>query len=520
MSQTKEIAVGNWLKDNPLIKYFSSNPPKASPLIIITILFVIAAYVWFISFGLWTTWHDTTDYYDQLATAFEHGSLSLEKKVEPALLTLANPYNPKERQGIDYPLDFSMYKGRYFLYFGPVPALLLAVLKLLGFGRIGDQYLVFLFSSGWFVFQSLLIIELRQQLFPDTPKGMLPICIFCAGLISPISWMLTEGRIYEAAITGGQFFFLAGLYFIIKDLAKGSLRPARLFLGGILWVFAVGSRITLVLPIGFFTIIIILLYMKSYFQTRAVSRTLVPAAALLLPLALGMVLMGWYNWARFDSILETGWSYQLSTPYLQKYRSDLFSTLYILPNSYEYVVAPPRIDRVFPFLHSVRARGYLLFSFIKLPAIYHTRAITGILFSTPFILFAGISFISILLPKKLLEYQNPVKIDTDYLRWTLMGLSGSFLFGFAPIVSHFWVVTRYITDFSPSLVLLSILGFWLGYRFLAPWPMARKVYLFGGVSLMFASVVISSLLVLSIRTPNYQAWNPVLWNHLTNLFSW
>ena len=68
-----------------------------------------------------------------LATAFEHGSFSLEAKPNPALLALPDPYDPSARAGINYPKDFSLYKGRYYLYFGPVPALILAIFKRYGF---------------------------------------------------------------------------------------------------------------------------------------------------------------------------------------------------------------------------------------------------------------------------------------------------------------------------------------------------------------------------------------------------
>jgi len=305
----------------------------------------------------------------------------------------------------------------------------------------------------------------------------------------------------------------------MRALAKDSTLPGRFLIGGSLWACAVGSRITLVLPIGFFTLTIFFLCVRSYFQTKSLSKILYSMASLGLPLAIGIAILGWYNWARFGSVLETGWSYQLSTPFLQKYGPQLFSPLYILPNLYEYLAAPPKVNDIFPFLHPIRARGYLLFPYIILPKIYHTRAMTGIIFSTPFVLFTGLSIISILFTKRVVKSQTNLDNGTYLLKWIVMGLLGSFLFGFAPIVSHFWVVTRYFTDFSPSLVLLSIMGFWLGYRFLVHWIIGRKIYAAGGICLMVISVVISTLLVLSIRAPFFQAENPLLWARLSSFFS-
>ena len=520
MNQATENLPARRLKESSVKRLFSTCGPDWIDLGIgFSLFLVIISYVWFVSFGLWTTWSHTTEYYDQLATAFTHGSLSVEKEVDPALLALANPYNPAEREGINYPLDFSLYNGKYYLYFGPAPALLLAFFKLLGIGLIGDQYLVFLFACGWFIFQSLLIVELRRQFFPDTPKWILPICILFGGLISPLPWMLTEGRFYEAASTSGQFFFLAGLYFNLRSLAKDSTLPGRFLIGSTLWAGSLASRLTQSLPIAFLTFLIALLAVVEYFKTRSNRKTIYAIASLGLPLAIGIALLGWYNWARFGSVLETGYSYQLSTPDLQRYGPKLFLPVYILPNAYEYLVAPPQVDAVFPFLHPIRARGDLRFPFLTLPKVYHTRAMTGILCSTPFIIFAGIALAAVLFPGMGMRDRGALGIDTHLLRWIVAGLAGAFLFGFAPIVTFFWVVTRYFSDFSPALLLLSITGFWLGYCLLVNRPALHRIYAAAGITMMIASIVSSNLLMFSIRAPLFQGENPLLWHQLTSFFS-
>jgi hypothetical protein len=486
--------------------------------IAISILFVIVSYVWFISFGSWTKWLSQTNYYDQLATAFQHGSLSLETQPDPALLALPNPYNPNKRGGIDFPLDFSLYKGKFYLYFGPVPAVLLLIFKLMGSGVIGDEILAFAFISGIFISQSLLIIKLWKRFFQDIPSWVIPLCIMFCGLISPWTWMLSEARIYEAAGGGAQFFFLMGLYFIITALMD-DISPTQFFMGGISWVLALGSRITQALPIGFVTFLIALFFIRTYSQNKSLPKAIVPMLSLCLPLAIGMCALGWYNWARFDSVFETGFIYELTTPYLQKYSNVLFSPLYILPNLYEYLVAPPRFTYIFPFLQSIRGKGYLIFSFIDLPPIYYTRAVTGMIFTTPFVLFAGVPVISTLFAKTEVKDQTD-QDDNNYLyKWVVAGLLGSFLFGFATIASYFWVVTRFLADAIPSLILLAIIGFWLGYRFLNHRTIIRKLYLAGGIGLMFVSIGISTLVMLSARASIYQSINPILWNQLVSLFS-
>lgn len=510
----------NSLKENQIIPYFTTLQAHQTGLLrVVCMTFVIAIYIWFISFGTWTKWNNTSNYYNQLASAFIHGSLSLEKPVNPALLSLKNPYNPSEREGINYPLDFSLYKGKYYLYFGPAPAVMLAISKLWGIANVGDQYLAFIFIVGLFIFQSLLLIELRKNLLPNIPEWVLLSCIVFGGLISPWTWMLTEARLYEVANASGQFFFLAGLYFNILALRKDSALPLLLLIGSSLWACSLGSRITEALPIGFLAFMVVLLFVNRFFKTRERQKVIHSIASLSIPLIIGFAILGWYNWARFGSVFETGFSYELTSPYLQKYSKELFLPVYVLPNLYEYLIAPPKIIGIFPFFEPIRNRGYLFFPYIVLPKVYSTRPITGILFSVPFLFFAGLAIISMLFPKVKIPKQDDSNNSSYSLRWVIAGLLGAFIFGFAPIVSYFWVVTRYIADFSPSLVILSIIGFWLGYHFLIHWPTTQKIYTAGSIGLMLVSVFISNFLVFSMRESIYQTVNPILWNQLSDLFS-
>lgn len=519
MHEDKKTQINHQPQEKPILKHFSeSNPHQLTLLTLLSIIFVIAGYVWFISFGFWTTWRNTTSYYDQLATAFTHGSLALEKPVDPALLSLKNPYDPKERKEIAYPLDFSLYKGKYYLYFGPIPALLLAIFKFFGVGRVGDHLITFIFVSGISIFLSLLIIEIRKQFFPNIPVWIIPICIIFSGLISPLPWVLTEARVYEVANTGGQFFLIAGLYFNFRALTEKSASPSRFLIGSTLWAFALGTRPNQVLSVGFLTIMLILPAINSYLKTKQASKIIYLIASLGLPLAIVATALGWYNWARFNSVFETGYIYQLTSIYHEGNSNDLFSSLYVLPNLYEYFAAPPKILNIFPFFKPIRGRGNLLFPFLNLPKIYYTRATTGIIYSTPFIFFAIISALLLFFPK--LELRKQESSAANYLlRWLSTSLWGLFLFGLAPFALYHWVEARFFIDFSPPLVILSIIGFWSGYSFLSRWPIVRNIYTTAGTILMIVSVVVSSLLVFAMRAEIYQGWNPNLWNQLSSLLS-
>jgi len=203
---------------------------------------------------------------------------------------------------------------------------------------------------------------------------------------------------------------------------------------------------------------------------------------------------------RFDSVFETGYSYQLAGPYLQKYSHVLFSPLYLLPNLYNYLLMPPKINMTFPFLQPVEGYGADQLSILSLPQIYSVGELTGLLFSAPFVLFAGIPLVSLLSRKRDLNDQVDQENDMFFFKWLMVGLLGAFLFGFVPVITFFFVATRYIADFMSSLVLLSVIGFWQGCNFLSHKPVLHKLYVAVGMILMMTSIVVSVLLALSIHT--------------------
>jgi len=491
---------------------------QASLLTFLSGLLVLVAYIWLISSGLWIQWRTYTGYYDQLATAFSHGQLALEAKPDPALMALPDPYDPTARAGVPYPVDISLYQGRFYLYFGPAPALVLLFVKVFVSAEIGDQYLVFLFVFGILLVQSLLILRIWRRYFQDIPPWIVPVCVLVSGLIQPFSWILREPRVYNAAITGGQFFFLAGFYCVFSALDRASISNWRLVLSGWLWMAAVGSRITLVLPVFLMTLLATLWIFRTYRRERRLAGSVSALAALGLPLVLGLASLGWYNWARFGSVWDTGYSYALAAQDLQKHRQDLFSMAYALPNLYNYLFIPPKLKNLFPFLSSAYGNKGLALPYLPLPEIYYSQEITGLLFSAPFSLFAIIPLIRLPDGSKRQPMGSMGAADPFLFKWLTAGLLGSFLCEFALLLVYFWAATRFFADFMPSLLLLSLMGFWQGYRAYAARPAGRAFYLLTGLGLIGASIIVSNLLALSISSAQFRQLNPVLWRALLNLF--
>ena len=434
---------------------------RLTPLAGIAILFVLGIYLWFISIGPWRERGFTSDYYARLATSFRNGQLFLEEKPDPALLALPNPYDHKARKDVPVVGDASLYKGKYYLYFGPFPGAILALLPF----RPGDPVFVYLFIIGLFGIQTLLLISISRRFFPEASVWIIGLGILTLGLTGPFLKMLSHPFIHEAAIAGGQFLFAAGLYFAFTALKDLPVRPARLVLASLFWSFSIATRTTQLVPVGF---MVLLTWLYLFVEERKAGKPpqlWKPALALAAPLAACGVILAWYNWARFESIFEFGLYYQLAAFNLQANYDILFSRVYLIQNFYNYFLNPFELTGSFPFAYPLPGAEQPVLPFVELPNLYAVEGrFAGALLSTPVLLFSIIPILY--LGTTFIERIKKGSKTDVFFNWTLTALLGSALAGAIPTLLLFYVGFRYETEFIASLTLLAVLGFSQSYLFL------------------------------------------------------
>src|SRR5262245_44148663 len=200
------------------------------------------AYVFFVSAGRFTRWPTYLTFLDDQAEGFRAGHLHLAIEPARALLAKRDPFDPAWK-----PLwywDASLYGGHYYLYWGPVPALLLAGWKTLFRVRaqIGDQYVVFALASLQALAGMLLIDRLHRRLCPAVPGFLVALAIAVFAFANPTLYNLARAGVYEAAIVGGHAFLIAGLLFAFDAISAVGRQRSRLVLAGGCWVLAVGCR--------------------------------------------------------------------------------------------------------------------------------------------------------------------------------------------------------------------------------------------------------------------------------------
>ncbi len=302
---------------------------------------VLMVYVWFGTAGYWTRWPASTNYYDMQATAFQHGQIALLLKPDPALLAMPDPYDVPARKaqpGLAYVFDGSFYHGKFYLYWGPVPAVMLALVKYVAPLAIGDQYLVFAFVAGLFLIQVLLILWIWSRFFQHLPSWTVWMGILLVGLASPWTWLLNQPEIYEASIAAGQFFFLGGLFIALLALARPTLSPWRFAMAGILWGCAVGSQWILALPVLFMALMLFW-WLTNPNRPQEEARTVQLAlGSFVIPIVAVVLLLGWYNWVRFGSVFESGLRYQLSGINYRDHYDEIFLLGYVPANFRNYFI--------------------------------------------------------------------------------------------------------------------------------------------------------------------------------------
>jgi hypothetical protein len=459
---------------------------------------IVLIYIWVISIGTWTKWPATTYYYDLLANAFRQGHLHLEIKPDPALLALKDPYNPDNREGIPVLWDLALYKGEYYLYWGPVPALLLAAIKPFYATPVPDNVLTLIFIVGLLFFQILLILEIWKSYFQEAPGWTVLLCISFTGLINPILYMLVEPRIYEAAVAAAQFFFIGGLYWLFAAFKKPSL--TNLALAGIFFTLTVGSRTTLLIPIAFLVCVALVWVIKSY-----PAKAIIFMTALTLPLALGGASYAWYNYQRFDSITEFGLGYQLTQTDIHETLDETFSLAYIPPNLFKLFVNPFEYNKNFPFIKATPWGGpkWLFKNYNPEIYDYFAEDITGILVGSPFLILACLA----------------TTCKQKNIHWITASLSGASLLIFFTLVLFFYLTMRDLLDLLPALSLLACIGFWQGFHLLRSRRIAKYLYAITGSGLWAYSIAVSFIISYSNNLHRIRIYNLELIQNITWTFT-
>ncbi|MCX6934392.1 MAG: hypothetical protein NTZ29_17185, partial [Verrucomicrobia bacterium] len=318
-------------------------------------------------------WH----HYAHLVDGYLAGHTHLSRAPAPELLALADPYDPKTNA--DYRAwDASLYQGKFYLYFGPAPALLTMLPWKLLTGHMLPQWAAAAWLSiAGFGVLSLLLAGIRRQWFPATTPAQLGCAVLLAGHICWLPVILRRPAFWELPIITAVALFWSALYCLWR------FRPDR---PSALWALAGGTALAL-MPAARPTYAIAAIFLIAFWawpllRPRLDGPRLRVLAALFAPPVAAAVSLVAYNVLRFGRPLEFGQGYQL---WGADFRGiDLFSAGNVLTNVWFYLCALPDLSPYFPFLRTVNQGA--------LPAGYlGTEELPGLLFTMPALLLGAVA---------------------------------------------------------------------------------------------------------------------------------
>ena len=288
------------------------------------------------------------DYYGFLTDALVSGQLYLKIAPDPRLATLENPWN--SYQGIPRLHDATYFHGRYYLYFGVTP-----VLILLGPWRLlTHTFLTEGAASVVFGFVGFLAgLDLLRRLVSKLPRPPPPLWIAAGVLVWGIGTftfdLIQLPTFYIVPIMAAHACIFCALNALARAMdAERPLQAAGwLAAASLAWGLAVGARPHYVfgLPVLGLPLALILLRDGGTWakggRTRLLLATVLPAAAV-------GAFLAWYNFARFGTPFEFGFRYQF-TGGDQRF-INMWNPSMILPNLNAYLFHDGLYSLYFPFV--------------------------------------------------------------------------------------------------------------------------------------------------------------------------
>ena len=375
-------------------------------------LIVLLAYAFV---GTWSHFDfgDLMGYYDYLADAFLQGRTHIEPTPEQVYLH-----------------DMIPYQNRYYLQWGPFPALFHAVAKLVGLklsDRVGCM-LAALLNAAVFL---AIIVHLRRRFFPTIPNAVLGWFFFAFALATPTVLLGLRGTVYHESAAVGGIGILWSFFALLRYQEDHAPRWALAMGAGV--AVAALSRLPLIVYAGGLTLAI----MATLYTGRSSKRKVIGSLALFgLPVVAAGLLTMAYNQARFGSPWDFGRFYLPSTTSAD---SKAFAVRNMPENLRNYLLAAPKWTPDFPWIEHV---GWE-------PLEYTNRAedTSSLLITSPFVLLAALCW-----PVWRRGRHDP------QLRIFTIGTALSSLLMFVIMLSLVASARRYAQDFFPLWVILAFVG--------------------------------------------------------------
>ena len=209
-----------------------------------------------------------------------------------------NGYKPT----VDWAGDWAWYKGKFYCYFGIVPAVILYVpYKVFTGNYLSNHAGIFLFMAVAVIFMASLWRHFTERYMPNARFAFYLFSFFAlffaGGLFGPLRFT----RFYSIVSSAGFMFVIAGIFLLLKSIENEKTKLKTLFFACLCFALAVGCRPNLV----FVSLMVPALLWKRH-SWKLLALVAVPYIMVAIPLC-------YYNYIRFGSIFDFGFNYNFTT---------------------------------------------------------------------------------------------------------------------------------------------------------------------------------------------------------------
>lgn len=436
--------------------------------------------------------------YNHLADAIISGRPWLDLHVPDWLQGLQDPYDTSVRTryahltGEPSYWDYAFFKGKYYSYFGVLPALLTFVpWKIVTGHDLRNDVVVVLFAVGFIVAAIYFLHRLYKRYFVNSSFGMFLLsCVFLinsSGLLT----LVYLPKIYSIPILASFMFSLLGLGAWIGARTGDHLSKSSLFLGALCISATLACRPQFVLTVLLAVPLFWQEIKEGWFAGTRGIRNVICVVVPFLVVGSGVM---FYNKIRFGSVFNFGVTYNL-TGFDVAHRSN--SLMRIPWGLWMYLFQPINSNPNFPFIQTIKPiKGFLgqtimepffggLFAFA--PASLLVFGVYGFRKQLRQRGLFGISLLSLAIAV--------VTLGMD----TILG-------GLSP---------RYSADFTWLFLLVSILIYTTGVDNLSADPKKKKMAIAAIAALIAIGVFLGYLNLLSDgRYSDMSSTNPLIYRYL------
>lgn len=383
--------------------------------------------------------------YQHLAEALSEGSFSLLEEPCETLKNMDNPYDSEyrydemSRTGEGFLWDHAYYNGKYYLYFGIVPALLFHLPYYLITGHhLMNHIVVYVTACLYFAGVMAMLHELIKRWYRNCTVGVwfLSLMLFLIG--SQCFYLIKRPDIYAVPIFTASAFGIWGIVFFLKA-QRGHLAARYLLAGSLCIALTAGCRPQQFLFFGIACILLSrYLFPLSYWKTGEGSRALL---AIAFPMVVVASALMYYNYARFGSVFDFGANYNLTLNDM-RYRGWVWDRVPL--GLVSYFFWPIRLKPDYPFMDAVYLNSNYMGVTIQEPAY------GGIFAIAPFFMMcAGAFFFA----GELRRLNKTTWLIAVYsvLAAIVIAVADTQMAG---------IVMRYYTDFAPFLGLAALIVTW------------------------------------------------------------